>query len=75
MNLMKVSIFFRMALLNAILQMFFNRKEIETMDVIYATLIQEGYKTINDVKPESMREKVRKILITLGLPELANPTE
>ena len=45
------------------------------MDIIYATLIQEGYKTINDVKPESMREKVRKILVTLGLPELANPTE
>ena len=40
------------------------------MAVIYATLIVKGIKTINDV-PERIRDKVKQVLIDLGLPELA----
>lgn len=40
------------------------------MAVIYATLIVNGKKTINDV-PTVIREQVKQILIDLDLPELA----
>jgi len=46
------------------------RKEVETMAVIYATLIVKGRKTINDV-PEKIREQVQAVLIDLEVPELA----
>lgn len=46
------------------------RKEVETMAVIYATLIVKGKKSIADV-PEKIREQVKEILIDLDLPELA----
>lgn len=45
-------------------------KEVETMAVIYATLIVKGRKTINDV-PEKIREQVQAVLIDLEVPELA----
>ena len=53
---MKIWKSFKMALFDAILSMFFDGKDLETMDVVYATLIQEGYKTIDNVKPASMEE-------------------
>lgn len=65
---------FEVALFDAILHMFLTRKDLETMDAVYAQLIKEGYKTINDVRPESMKQKVCKILLILGLPEMV-PTE
>lgn len=46
------------------------RKVVETMAVIYATLIVKGVKTINDV-PARIRDKVKQVLIDLDLPELA----
>lgn len=70
---MKIWKSFKMALFDAILSMFFDGKDLETMDVVYATLIQEGYKTIDNVKPESMKKKVCDILLVLGLPELVPP--
>lgn len=45
------------------------RKEVETMAIIYATLIVKGRKTINDV-PEKIREQVQAVLIDLEVPEL-----
>lgn len=56
-------------LLNIILKTIL-RKEVGAMDVIYATLIVKGKKTINDV-PMVIREQVKQILIDLDLPELA----
>ena len=46
------------------------RKVMETMAVIYATLIVKGVKTINDV-PARIKDKVKQVLIDLDLPELA----
>jgi hypothetical protein len=46
------------------------RKVVETMALIYATLIIKGIKTINDV-PKVIRNKVKQVLIDLDLPELA----
>lgn len=46
------------------------RKEVETMAVIYATLIVKGKKSIDQV-PEKIREQVKQILIDLEVPELA----
>lgn len=40
------------------------------MDVIYAQLIIKGLKKITDV-PEIIRLDVKKVLIALGYPELA----
>lgn len=40
------------------------------MDVIYAQLIIKGLKKITDV-PEIIRSDVKKVLIALGYPELA----
>ena len=42
----------------------------DSMAVIYATLIVKGVKTIAQV-PKSLREKVKQILIDLDMPELA----
>lgn len=46
------------------------REEVETMAVIYATLIVKGKKKIEDV-PAKIREEVEQILIDLEVPELA----
>ena len=47
----------------------YTRKELK-MAVIYANLIIEGVKEFKDV-PKRLKESVRKILIQLGLEELA----
>lgn len=46
------------------------RKEVNTMAVVYATLIIKGKKTIEQV-PGLIREQVREILMDMDLPELA----
>lgn len=46
------------------------RKDVETMAVIYATLIIKGKKTFADV-PEKIKDKVKEVLIDLDCPELA----
>lgn len=56
-------------LLFFILQKIF-RKEVETMAVIYATLIVKGKKTFDQV-PERLQAQVREILVDLEVPELA----
>lgn len=40
------------------------------MDVVYATLIMNGYRKFKDI-PSCIKERVRKCLIALGFPELA----
>lgn len=56
-------------LINFLLNTIF-RKEVNTMAVIYATLIVRGKKVFADV-PEKIKEKVKEILIDLEVPELA----
>lgn len=46
------------------------RKDVESMAVIYATLIIKGKKTYADV-PEKIKDKVKEVLIDLDCPELA----
>lgn len=46
------------------------RKDVESMAVIYATLIIKGKKTFVDV-PEKIKDKVKEVLIDLDCPELA----
>lgn len=46
------------------------RKDVESMAVIYATLIIKGKKTFADV-PEKIKDKVNEVLIDLDCPELA----
>lgn len=46
------------------------RKDVESMAVIYATLIIKGKKTFADV-PEKIKDKVKEVLIALDCPELA----
>lgn len=46
------------------------RKEVNTMAVIYATLIVKGKKVFADV-PEKIKEQVKEILIDLEVSELA----
>lgn len=46
------------------------RKDVESMAVIYATLIIKGKKTFADV-PEKIKDKVKVVLIDLDCPELA----
>ncbi len=46
----------------------------DSMAVIYATLIVKGVKTIDQV-PKSLKAKVQKILVDLDLPELAGVEE
>lgn len=56
-------------LINFLLNTIF-RKEVNTMAVIYATLIVKGKKVFADV-PEKIKEKVKEILIDLEVLELA----
>lgn len=46
------------------------RKDVESMAVIYATLIIKGKKTFADI-PEKIKDKVKEVLIDLDCPELA----
>ena len=46
------------------------RKDVESLAVIYATLIIKGKKTFADV-PEKIKDKVKEVLIDLDCPELA----
>ena len=46
------------------------RKDVESMAVIYATLIIKGKKTFADV-PEKIKEQVKEVLIDLDCGELA----
>ena len=46
------------------------RKDVESMAVIYATLIIKGKKSFADV-PEKIKDKVKEVLIDLDCPELA----
>ena len=46
------------------------RKDVQTMAIIYATLIIKGKKTFADV-PEKIKDKVKKVLIDLDCSELA----
>ena len=46
------------------------RKDVESMAVIYATLIIKGKKTFADV-PEKIKDKVKEVLVDLDCPELA----
>lgn len=46
------------------------RKDVESMAVIYATLIVKGKKTYAQV-PEKIKDKVKEVLIDLDCPELA----
>ena len=46
------------------------RKDVESMAVIYATLIIKGKKIFADV-PEKIKDKVKEVLIDLDCPELA----
>lgn len=46
------------------------RKDVESMAVIYATLIIKGKKAFADV-PEKIKDKVKEVLIDLDCPELA----
>lgn len=48
----------------------FIRKEVQGMDVVYATLIINGYRTFKQV-PRILKERVKQRLIELGLEELA----
>lgn len=49
------------------------RKDVQTMAIIYATLIIKGKKTFADV-PDKIKEKVREVLTDLNCPELAETT-
>lgn len=46
------------------------RKDVESMAVIYATLIIKGKKTFADV-PDKIKDKVKEVLIDLDCSELA----
>jgi hypothetical protein len=46
------------------------RKDVQTMAIIYATLIIKGKKTFADV-PEKIKDKVKEVLIDLDCSELA----
>ena len=46
------------------------RKDVESMAVIYATLIIKGKKTFADV-PEKIKDKVKEVLTDLDCPELS----
>ena len=46
------------------------RKDVNTMAVIYATLIIKGKKTFADV-PDKIKDKVKEVLIDLDCSELA----
>lgn len=46
------------------------RKDVQTMAIIYATLIIKGKKTFADA-PDKIKDKVKEVLIDLDCPELA----
>ena len=46
------------------------RKYVQTMAIIYATLIIKGKKTFADV-PDKIKDKVKEVLVDLDCPELA----
>ena len=46
------------------------RKDVQTMAIIYATLIIKGKKTFADV-PDKIKDKVKVVLVDLDCPELA----
>ena len=46
------------------------RKDVQTMAIIYATLIIKGKKTFADV-PDKIKVKVKEVLVDLDCPELA----
>ena len=46
------------------------RKDVQTMAIIYATLIFKGKKTFADV-PDRIKDKVKEVLVDLDCPELA----
>lgn len=46
------------------------RKNVQTMAIIYATLIIKGKKTFADV-PDKIKDKVKEVLVDLDCPELA----
>lgn len=46
------------------------RKDVQTMAIIYATLIIKGKKTFADV-PDKIKNKVKEVLVDLDCPELA----
>lgn len=51
------------------LVLFFIRKEVKVMAVIYATLIVKGKKTFNEV-PDRIKDQVRQALIDLECEDL-----
>lgn len=55
-------------MLNLIL--FFYRKEVKEMAVVYATLIVRGKKTFAQV-PDRIKERVKQVLIDLDCADLA----
>jgi hypothetical protein len=57
-----------MLVLNLIL--FFYRKEVREMAVVYATLIVKGKKTFAQV-PDRIKEQVKQVLIDLDCADLA----
>ena len=50
--------------------LFFMRKDVKEMAVVYATLIVKGNKTFADV-PEKLRDQVKQVLIDLDCGDLA----
>lgn len=54
---------------NLIIKILF-RKDVAEMAVVYATLIIKGKKTFADV-PARIQEQVKRVLIDLDCPELA----
>ena len=46
------------------------RKDVQTLAIIYATLIIKGKKTFADV-PDKIKDKVKEVLVDLDCPELA----
>ena len=51
------------------LVLFFIRKEVKVMAVIYVTLIVKGKKTFNEV-PDRIKDQVRQVLIDLECEDL-----
>lgn len=50
--------------------LFFYRKKVENMAVVYATLIVKGKKTFSQV-PERIKEQAKQVLVDLDCAELA----
>lgn len=51
------------------LLLFFMRKDVKNMAVIYATLIVKGKKTFAEV-PEKIKDKVKEVLIDIDCADL-----